>query len=236
MPSASSCLSPTCSPFGQSQKRCPFVQVISREMFNPQFSLFQPVPEGGTTFQVCSYRIRLLTDAGLVLLSPVLVFTLRKGPQAVLQQALFACGQQALFACGLRPRPSASAPPPLSLPQPNPNSIIQNDEARGTNHLDFFRFVGRVVGKVSWLAWLGICCVIQNARLRQFACSAEEDVFACLRGWKGHGLAWQQGTLHCSWAPFEGRSPAVHGLPPWPPLPFSPWLAAWYRRLVGRLL
>jgi E3 ubiquitin-protein ligase HUWE1 len=31
--------------------------------------------------------------------------------------------------------------------QPNPNSIIQNDEARGTNHLDFFRFVGRVVGK-----------------------------------------------------------------------------------------
>jgi E3 ubiquitin-protein ligase HUWE1 len=57
--------------------------VISREMFNPQFSLFQPVPEGGTTFQ------------------------------------------------------------------PNPNSIIQNDEARGTNHLDFFRFVGRVVGKAS---------------------------------------------------------------------------------------
>ena len=33
--------------------------------------------------------------------------------------------------------------------QPNPNSIIQNDEARGTNHLDFFKFVGRVVGKVS---------------------------------------------------------------------------------------
>ena len=26
--------------------------VMSREMFNPQFSLFQPVPEGGTTFQV----------------------------------------------------------------------------------------------------------------------------------------------------------------------------------------
>lgn len=31
--------------------------------------------------------------------------------------------------------------------QPNPNSIVQNDEARGTNHLDFFKFVGRVVGK-----------------------------------------------------------------------------------------
>jgi hypothetical protein len=29
-------------------------QVMSREMFNPQFSLFQPVPEGGTTFQVSS--------------------------------------------------------------------------------------------------------------------------------------------------------------------------------------
>lgn len=54
-------------------------------MFNPQFSLFQPVPEGGTTFQ------------------------------------------------------------------PNPNSVIQNDEARGTNHLDFFKFVGRVVGKVRWV-------------------------------------------------------------------------------------
>ncbi|KAI3425184.1 hypothetical protein D9Q98_008953 [Chlorella vulgaris] len=56
-------------------------QVMSREMFNPQFSLFMPVPEGGTTFQ------------------------------------------------------------------PNPNSVIQNDEARGTNHLDFFKFVGRVVAK-----------------------------------------------------------------------------------------
>lgn len=31
--------------------------------------------------------------------------------------------------------------------QPNPNSIVQNDEARGTNHLDFFKFVGRIVGK-----------------------------------------------------------------------------------------
>ena len=54
---------------------------MAREIFNPNFSLFVPVPEGGTTFQ------------------------------------------------------------------PNPNSIVQNDEARGTNHLDFFKFVGRVVGK-----------------------------------------------------------------------------------------
>lgn len=54
---------------------------MAREMFNPNFSLFVPVPEGGNTFQ------------------------------------------------------------------PNPNSIVQNDEARGTNHLDFFKFVGRVVGK-----------------------------------------------------------------------------------------
>ncbi|KDD73730.1 HECT-domain ubiquitin-transferase, partial [Helicosporidium sp. ATCC 50920] len=56
-------------------------QVMSKEMFNPQFSLFARVPEGGTTFQ------------------------------------------------------------------PNPHSSIQSDPARGTNHLDFFKFVGRVVGK-----------------------------------------------------------------------------------------
>ena len=31
--------------------------------------------------------------------------------------------------------------------QPNANSIVQNDEARGVDHLDFFRFVGRIVGK-----------------------------------------------------------------------------------------
>lgn len=31
--------------------------------------------------------------------------------------------------------------------QPNPTSYVQNDEARGTNHLDFFKFVGRVIGK-----------------------------------------------------------------------------------------
>eukprot|EP00798_Chlamydomonas_sp_ICE-L_P016844 gene16844-23124_t len=29
--------------------------------------------------------------------------------------------------------------------QPNPNSVVQSD--RGTNHLDFFRFAGRIVGK-----------------------------------------------------------------------------------------
>ncbi len=50
-------------------------------MFNPNFSLFVPMPEGGATFQ------------------------------------------------------------------PNPNSTVQNDPSRGTDHLDFFRFVGRVVGK-----------------------------------------------------------------------------------------
>ena len=31
--------------------------------------------------------------------------------------------------------------------QPNPASVVQSDPARGTTHLDFFRFVGRVVGK-----------------------------------------------------------------------------------------
>lgn len=31
--------------------------------------------------------------------------------------------------------------------QPNANSVVQNDEARGTNHLDFFKFVGRIIGK-----------------------------------------------------------------------------------------
>eukprot|EP00951_Prasinocladus_malaysianus_P046806 scaffold647954_cov44-Prasinocladus_malaysianus.AAC.2 len=54
---------------------------MAREIFNPGFSLFVNVPEGGTTFQ------------------------------------------------------------------PNPNSMVQNDEARGTNHLDFFKFVGRIIGK-----------------------------------------------------------------------------------------
>ncbi|KAK9833876.1 hypothetical protein WJX74_008569 [Apatococcus lobatus] len=55
--------------------------VMAREIFNPNISLFIPLPEGGTTFQ------------------------------------------------------------------PNPNSIVQNDETRGTSHLDFFKFVGRIVGK-----------------------------------------------------------------------------------------
>ncbi len=41
----------TCQPANQ-QSPPLNAQVISREMFNPQFSLFQPVPEGGTTFQV----------------------------------------------------------------------------------------------------------------------------------------------------------------------------------------
>ena len=50
-------------------------------MFNPAFSLFEAVPEGGAAFQ------------------------------------------------------------------PNPNSVVQSDAARGTDHLDFFKFVGRVVGK-----------------------------------------------------------------------------------------
>lgn len=57
------------------------LQVMAREIFNPNFSLFVQVPEHGTTFQ------------------------------------------------------------------PNANSVVQNDEARGTNHLDFFKFVGRILGK-----------------------------------------------------------------------------------------
>ena len=52
---------------------------MAREMFNPNFSLFIPVPERGATFQ------------------------------------------------------------------PNPSSVVQNE--RGTNHLDFFKLVGRIVGK-----------------------------------------------------------------------------------------
>ena len=60
---------------------CPGLQVMAREIFNPNFSLFVQVPEHGTTFQ------------------------------------------------------------------PNANSVVQNDEARGTNHLDFFKFVGRIIGK-----------------------------------------------------------------------------------------
>jgi E3 ubiquitin-protein ligase HUWE1 len=55
------------------------LQVMAREIFNPNLALFVSVPEGGTTFQ------------------------------------------------------------------PNPNSIVQNDT--GVSHLEFFKFVGRVVGK-----------------------------------------------------------------------------------------
>lgn len=40
-----------------------------------------------------------------------------------------------------------AVPPDSSTFQPNPNSVIQSDPARGTHHLDFFKFVGRVVGK-----------------------------------------------------------------------------------------
>lgn len=54
--------------------------VMAREMFNPAYSLFVNVPEGGTTFQ------------------------------------------------------------------PNPNSMVQNDPSRGTTHLDYFKFCGRIVG------------------------------------------------------------------------------------------
>ena len=63
------------------KQACCHLQVMAREIFNPNFSLFVQVPENGTTFQ------------------------------------------------------------------PNPNSVVQNDEARGTNHLDFFKFVGRILGK-----------------------------------------------------------------------------------------
>lgn len=55
------------------------VQVMAREIFNPNLALFVSVPEGGTTFQ------------------------------------------------------------------PNPNSVVQSDT--GVSHLEFFKFVGRLVGK-----------------------------------------------------------------------------------------
>lgn len=38
-----------------------------------------------------------------------------------------------------------SVPEGSATSQPNPNSVIQND--RGVNHLDFFKFVGRILGK-----------------------------------------------------------------------------------------
>lgn len=38
-------------------------------------------------------------------------------------------------------------PPDSSTYQPNPNSVVQTDEARGISHLDYFKFVGHVVGK-----------------------------------------------------------------------------------------
>jgi hypothetical protein len=55
------------------------LQVMAREIFNPNLALFVSVPEGGTTFQ------------------------------------------------------------------PNPNSVVQSDT--GVSHLEFFKFVGKLVGK-----------------------------------------------------------------------------------------
>eukprot|EP00890_Picochlorum_soloecismus_P001249 jgi/Picsp_1/2124/NSC_05589-R1_ubiquitin-protein ligase 1 len=40
-----------------------------------------------------------------------------------------------------------STPQGSSTYQPNPNSIVQTDESRGISHLDYFKFVGHVVGK-----------------------------------------------------------------------------------------
>lgn len=40
-----------------------------------------------------------------------------------------------------------AVPDHSSTYQPNPNSAVQSDEGRGTSHLDYFKFVGRVVGK-----------------------------------------------------------------------------------------
>jgi len=34
--------------------------------------------------------------------------------------------------------------------QPNPSSMIQNDPTRGTTHLDYFKFTGRVIAKALW--------------------------------------------------------------------------------------
>lgn len=40
-----------------------------------------------------------------------------------------------------------AVPQGSSTYQPNPNSIVQTDQARGISHLDYFKFVGHVVGK-----------------------------------------------------------------------------------------
>jgi hypothetical protein len=40
-----------------------------------------------------------------------------------------------------------AVPQGSSTYQPNPNSVVQTDEARGISHLDYFKFVGHVVGK-----------------------------------------------------------------------------------------
>lgn len=39
--------------------------------------------------------------------------------------------------------------------QPNPSSSIQNDPGRGTTHLDYFKFCGRVIGE-SDISCLGL--------------------------------------------------------------------------------
>lgn len=40
-----------------------------------------------------------------------------------------------------------STPQGSSTYQPNPNSVVQTDESRGISHLDYFKFVGHIVGK-----------------------------------------------------------------------------------------
>ena len=123
-------------------------------MFNPQFSLFQPVPEGGTTFQVQFTRSMGRARVGLRCCGVAQCRASGRG------------GSPGWCRCA-SPRWIPADPPPThppSLPkprpwsvQPNPNSVIQNDEARGTNHLDFFKFVGRVVAKVKSGCLLRTC-------------------------------------------------------------------------------
>jgi hypothetical protein len=78
--------------------------------------------------------------------------------------------------------------------QPNPNSVVHNDPARGVNHLDFFKFVGRLVGKAlfdgqlidayftrrlvgfgCWVCWVWACVVFVGV----FVLRVFVSVFLC---------------------------------------------------------
>ena len=116
-------------------------QVMAREMFNPNFSLFVPMPAGAPTFQpnpnstVQNDEARAGHLPGLETCSSV-------------HSLCYVCIMSAWCThTGMRPMCCTISPKSLDFKPPKKPYMGLPVQARGTNHLDFFRFVGRVVGK-----------------------------------------------------------------------------------------